>query len=412
MDTHRIIFFLKSIYKYFTVNHLNIHKFLYTYLIVNNIFLKIFSFFLSFRYNKLRKRYPILGKTRRNNFYYWALFSYKLIRSFKATKSKFFGFKFTQFYFTPSFKNISKRKLTRYLILKKKKLNLFKRRGDIRRSILFKAGSYSWKKFVFRRKLYKNFFNYKLISTKGVKKKFKFNFTESLLYRKNKSRLKSSYFKKIKRIKKPLNVKHKFNRVFYSNRRIFSTLIINRHLRQYRFNNCFSFLFKKNYKSLLKTFNLNVVNVLIKSRFIFTKQQALFLINNNYVFVNGVNVSNKDFCVNVNDYIQLIVSKPYYYYFKRILSNIRLLKKKTGYRVWRLTRFSFNFYKQSATNIPRWVDKLMYNRLDIPKFLEVDYTVLAVVVLWYPKYFHELDFYTTKYINYFLFRLYTWKYIV
>jgi len=53
----------------------------------------------------------------------------------------------------------------------------------------------------------------------------------------------------------------------------------------------------------------------------------------------------------------------------------------------------------------------MYYKMDVPKFLEVDYTVLTAVVLYTPKSVYEVDLYTFKYINYFLLRLYTWKYI-
>jgi hypothetical protein len=54
----------------------------------------------------------------------------------------------------------------------------------------------------------------------------------------------------------------------------------------------------------------------------------------------------------------------------------------------------------------------MYYRLDVPKFLEVDYTILTAVILYKPKYLYETDLYTFKYINYFLLRLYIWKYII
>lgn len=359
----------------------------------------------------MKKRYPILGKTKKTNFYYWALFSYRLIRSFKATKSHFFGFKFTQFYFSPSLIQNSKKTSVKYQTLIKKKLNFFKKRGDIRRFILFKVGSYAWKRFIFRRKLYKHFFNYKCKSTLSFRKPRKFDLLNNTLSKKTNFRLRSMYSKKIKRIKRPLNVKHRFNKLFYINRQVFQTVFKYPLFRQKRFNNFFSYLFKKNYKILLNSFNLTLINLLIKARFVFTKDQAIFLIKNKFVFLNGFNVFNIHQIVQKNDRIQLIIHKSYFFFFKRILSNLRLLKKKTGYRVWLLTRFLFNFYKQSPTNIPKWVDKLMYYKLDVPKFIEVDYTILTLIILYKPKSLYETDLYTFKYINYFLLRLYVWKYI-
>jgi len=360
----------------------------------------------------MKKRYPILGKTKKTNFYYWALFSYKLIRSFKPIKSYFFGFKFTQFYFSPALAWIGKKTSIKYQVLIKKKLNFFKKRGEIRRFVLFKVGSYSWKRFIFRRKMYKHFFEYKVKNKTFLRKPTKMDFLNQTVVKKAKFRLKRMYSKKIKRIKRPLNVKHKFNRLFYINRKVFQSIFTSSLFRQKRFNSSFSYLFKKNYKSLLNSFNLSLINILIKSRFVFTKEQAVFLIKNDFVFLNGFNKVDLYQITKKKDIIQLILHKNYFFFFKRILSNLRLLKKKTGYRVWLLTRFLFNFYKQSPTNIPKWVDKLMYYRLDVPKFLEVDYTILTAVILYKPKYLYETDLYTFKYINYFLLRLYIWKYII
>jgi len=360
----------------------------------------------------MKKRYPILGKVKKTNFYYWALFSYKLIRSFKPIKSYFFGFKFTQFYFSPSFIWNGKKTSVKYQILIKKKLNFFKKRGDIRRFVLFKVGSYAWKRFIFRRKMYRHFFEYKCKNKNLFRRSTKLDLSSHTIVKKAQFRLKRMYSKKIKRIKRPFNVKHKFNRLFYINRKVFQNIFNYPLFRQKRFNNSFSYLFKKNYKFLLNSFNFNLVSLLIKSRFVFTKEQALFLIKNKFVFLNGFNKVSIYQTAKQNDIIQLVLHKSYFFFFKRILSSLRLLKKKTGYRVWLLTRFLFNFYKQSPTNIPKWVDKLMYYRLDVPKFLEVDYTILTTVILYKPKYLYETDLYTFKYLNYFLLRLYVWKYIV
>lgn len=360
----------------------------------------------------MKKRFPILGKTRKSSFYYWALFSYRLLRSFKTIKSYFFGFKFTQFYFTPSIRQIYKKKTIKYKTLIKRKLNFLKKRGDIRRFVLFRTGSYAWKRFIFRRKIYKHFFNYRYCIKSNIKKTSKLNIYANYLGKKSRFKVKSMYSKKIKRIKRPLNIKHKFNRLFYTNRSIFQKLFHRKHLTQKHFNSTFSFLFKKNYKLLIKSFNFSIVNILIRSRLVFTRAQANFLILNRFVFINGKSVDTTNTYSSIGSVIQIIIHKSYYFFFKRMLSNLRILKKKTGYRVWLLTRFLFNFYKQSPTNVPKWVDKLMYYRLDVPKYIEVDYTVLTVIILYTPKYIYETDIYTFKYINYFLLRLYSWKYII
>lgn len=181
--------------------------------------------------------------------------------------------------------------------------------------------------------MYKHFFAYKCKLKTLPRKPTKFDFLNNSIAKKTQFRLKSMYSKKIKRIKRPLNVKHKFNRLFYINRKIFQNIFNYSIFRQKRFNNYFSYLFKKNYKLLLNSFNFSLINLLIKSRFVFTKEQAVFLIKNQFVFLNGLTMSNPYQSAKKNDLIQLILHKSYFFFFKRILSNIRLLKKKTGYRV-------------------------------------------------------------------------------
>jgi hypothetical protein len=181
--------------------------------------------------------------------------------------------------------------------------------------------------------MYKYFFDYKCKNKILLRKTTKLDLANRTIVKKAQFRMKSMYSKKIKRIKRPINVKHKFNRLFYTNRNVFQTIFNYSLFRQKRFNNMFSYLFKKNYKSLLNSFNFNLVNLLIKSRFVFTKEQAVFLIKNKFVFLNGFNKLSIYQTVKKNDIIQLLVHKSYFFFFKRILSNLRLLKKKTGYRV-------------------------------------------------------------------------------
>lgn len=294
----------------------------------------------------------------------------------------------------------------------RKKFGFFKKWNNIRRVVLFRAGSYGWKKSIFRRKLFKFFGKYNTKKTKNIHKNYKFDLYNSKLIKRNSYHVKATYKKKPKRVKKPLNIKFKFNRTFYNNRKIFQSFFGYSNLRQFKFNNKFSQLFKKSYYKIINTFEFNVVNLLIKSRFVFTTSQAKQLISKNHVYINGSNNISAFTTVSLNSRIQLIISRNYYYYFKRLLSNIQALKKQTGYRVWRLTRFMFNFYKQSAKNIPSWVDSLMYYKLDVPKFLEVDYTTLTSIILYQPNPIYEGNYYTAKYINFFLIRLYNWKYVV
>lgn len=156
-----------------------------------------------------------------------------------------------------------------------------------------------------------------------------------------------------KKIKAPLNTTKKFSRLFFTNRKIFESLMGFKSLRQLRFTRYFSNFFKKNFLSIIYSLEFNITNILIKSRFTFTKQGAISLLKNNFVFLNGSCINSEHVTLKVSDRLQLIISKSFFYYYRRYLSTLQALKKKTGYRVWLLTRFMFNFFKQSMKNIPK-----------------------------------------------------------
>lgn len=48
----------------------------------------------------------------------------------------------------------------------------------------------------------------------------------------------------------------------------------------------------------------------------------------------------------------------------------------------------------------------MYFNFDVPKFLEVDYSILTAVVLFRPFFYFDFNMYSLLNINFFLSRLY------
>jgi hypothetical protein len=46
-----------------------------------------------------------------------------------------------------------------------------------------------------------------------------------------------------------------------------------------------------------------------------------------------------------------------------------------------LNRFKFNFYKQSTTRIPTFIDRVMFFYEDLPKFFEADFLTLTFTIV-------------------------------
>jgi ribosomal protein S4 len=372
---------------------------------------KNLAFLLSYRYKFNKKRYPILATPKKHSFYYWTRFSYRKIKSFNINKIKFFGFKFTQFYLTPHFSLLKKNNFKKSLLILKKKIAFLKKTDNIKRIVLFRVGSRAWKKSIFRKKLWTFFNKFHIQKSRHFNKK-KFDLYNGKIKKKSTYFLKSTKIHQKKKNKQPINVKHKFNRFFFQNRKVFQAFFGKIGLRQHKFTKMFSNFFKKNTYSLLTSFEFVISNILIRSRFVFTKEQAYDLVRKHLVFVNGSLITNIHYTLTVGDRLQLILNKRFFFFYRRTLSNLQYLKKYTGFRVWRLVRFLSNIHKQPAKNIPNWVMLLMYYRIDVPRFLEVDYTILTSIILYKPMFIFEYNYYNLKFVNYFLIRLYNWKYII
>ena len=87
-------------------------------------------------------------------------------------------------------------------------------------------------------------------------------------------------------------------------------------------------------------------------------------------------------------------------------------KKKASIVAWKLVWFNFNFYKQKSESVSKCVVDLIHLNAETPKFIEVDYSILTAVVLFKPFFYYDFSFYNLMNINFFLSRLYLWKYIV
>jgi len=143
--------------------------------------------------------------------------------------------------------------------------------------------------------------------------------------------------------------------------------------------------FRLNKLVLLKFNELKLSTVLTTTLLVPDRENALLLISNNLVFVNGGLVLNPNFLIFKNDFLQLLVSVKYYILF-RWLKNFQLLKRK------RLSKFISNISlrtlnkdrKKNRLLLPSWtLDALLFN-YDVPNYLEVDFFSLSAFCLYEP----------------------------
>jgi ribosomal protein S4 len=179
-----------------------------------------------------------------------------------------------------------------------------------------------------------------------------------------------------------------------------------KHLRQFKLTKIVSKSSKHKLSWILQNTKLALYQIILDSKFAITINDSLNLIKNKLVYVNGLLVKNPFYYIYIGDFIQLKISPKYYYFYKNNFNNNLKYTFLVSYRLWRFNRFKGNFYKQSPINLPNWLKKLQFLYNDIPNYLEVDFVILCTSIIQNNKLSNF-----NPYVNFFMFRLYNWKYL-
>lgn len=353
----------------------------------NNVL--IFSSFLKIRYNLNSTVTFLIGNFEKGKFS-WTSFNYIPYKLFNRVKPIFCINSLMKLNINTS----QKSKYLKNLIVFKKKVSLLKRKDKLKNFLLLRTN-------VLR--------NYKLFNAFTSTNK-------NMLVTKN-SPLFNTVMKKKKsfsnyEVSKILELKKRWYKFFSTNRNVLKRFLNIEKNKQFQITKTFSKKIKATSLTNLLQFEFSLFNCLLRSRIVFTLEESKFLINNSFVFVNGVLVTNPNYFLKLGDVINIRFSKKYFYFYKTNFNSKLKLTHAVGYRLWRLNRFKNNFYKQSPIGIPDWIFKLSFFFEDVPSFLEVDYISLSFGLIKYPINYYDYNYYFNKFISFYLMRLYNWKYVI
>lgn len=212
-------------------------------------------------------------------------------------------------------------------------------------------------------------------------------------------------------ISKVLDLRKKIKKTILENRKMLGNFLLNSSKRSFRLNRLVLLLGQKKIWAMCNNLELNIVAVLVNSRLVYTNLDALNFLKSGYIFVNRKVVFNSSYVVRKGDIIELLFSKAYYVYMLRLkLVNDKVFVKMRN-KLWtkiknktNLTagneRFLINVYKNNG----------IY-KYYIPSYLEVDYSVLTIIVIMNLKTFLDFSFFFRKFLSYFFFRHYVWKWL-
>lgn len=286
------------------------------------------------------------------------------------------------------------------IIIFKKKSSIFKKNTDFEYTILNKSNT-NKNDFIFKN----DNFNNKIIKTFYKKSKIKKYSSFKNLNLKKKALPSSFHFKNI-------DFKKKFNVVLKNNRIILRKFLKVKFKRQFAFNKYIKNLIKNDNLNFLYSFEFNIVNILTRSSFFFNKLDCNWFLKNGYISLNGFVVTNNNIILKPLEIVNVSYSGYYYYFYRKSLNDCLNNLYRINSKIWKINQKRMETYNKKNEKYSSWTYRFMYFKEDVPKFIEVDYLSMTLVILNYSLKKKYFDFYNIKFLNLHLSRLYNWKYII
>jgi hypothetical protein len=241
--------------------------------------------------------------------------------------------------------------LINYIIFLKKFKKLYKFKSFkstdlniLKATIFFKKSNLFFKENLFSKSYVKNKMLKNAKNNYRIRGKRKYNTTESLGQLVHSSKLNTT-----PGIKNKLKF-YKLKDNFYKKLKLNVSLIKGFFLKKSEKKKKIHFFFKNmGHKKKANKIPLkhNIYVNLLQSQFFFYQDDLKFFLKRGLIFVNGYSSNNPLFSLKVGDRIQLVYSKVYYLYIKKVFKFFRKKIKHLRYKRWRFNKFFLrNLYKQ------------------------------------------------------------------
>lgn len=296
------------------------------------------------------------------------------------------------FFLNFNFRFKKKLKVKRYRFFKKIKKSLFafKKNKSLRRSMFFYL--YNQKSRIF-----------KYWIPLSIRKR---------LAKKKKKTIKFKRWNKLDRTPRVWKMRKYYKRFWAKNRKNLNSLIKFRAPNQEKQTKYFSQFTNKSPLQIFNMFNHNLFSILFFSNFFCTKKQIDFFIKKKFFYKNGQPIDRYEVVFSFGDRLNVIFTKRYYFYSTFIFNFFKRKLNRLGYFVWKFLRNKFQFKKRQPKNPHKYFEKYVPFLSMYPPFLEIDYKSLTIIWVLPNKNLKAINSFYLKYINYYFFRLYNWKYII
>ena len=204
------------------------------------------------------------------------------------------------------------------------------------------------------------------------------------------------------------SINKKLLKTITANRALFKHFFLKKFSRQKKITNLTQHFSKKK-QYIHYHFNSYLFFILLRSHFFFFLDDVNFFLKKNFVTVNGVIVKNKFFELKQGDCVQIVNSNQYFDYIYNIYNFFKNKIKKIKYKKWKglqKKKVKGTFFK---IWLPNFLDKFVFYRNEIPKFLEVDFFSLSIIYLYKTNNILENDIFFMKIFSSYFIKMYNWR---
>lgn len=212
------------------------------------------------------------------------------------------------------------------------------------------------------------------------------------------------------RFRRPININNRQITVMRRIRQSLCSLFFNDPKRSWYITQFCSRFYRRIFTgfSYLYKLEMSLFSIVLRSRIVYTVDEAFFLIQNGLVFVNGLQCTDVYTIINQNDRIQFVLSKALHLYHRAELSFSNFYRKKLkAYVLSFKTRKKHLKWKIGKKS---WPLKHIWFNYDIPRYLEVDYLSMTIFVLYLPLNIKEMFTYNFLLNKFLTSKCYNWRF--
>jgi ribosomal protein S4 len=121
---------------------------------------------------------------------------------------------------------------------------------------------------------------------------------------------------------KNIDIKYKSLLIYKKNRELLRIVLNKKLMKQFKFNKIIKNSLNKRPNFFLKTLELRLSTLLIRSNFFANLRDAHFFIKNGFILVNDVVVTDINYILNTKEIVKVAFNKYYYFYYRKGLNDI------------------------------------------------------------------------------------------